>query len=104
MKRLEIEADEWSKKRGNYKEGDPKPHDLNLVLKKEFRSRRRPAPGLKLVDIVTNATRRAIVGNLKKQRWKRIPELMVRRSGSAFRCTPCKMIESPIGCIRTLKF
>jgi len=35
--------------------------------------------GLELVDIITNATRRALRGNLQQKGWGRIPQLMVHR-------------------------
>ena len=49
------------------------------VLKEDFTFSSAATPGLELVDIVTNATRRAIVGNLAKEGWVRIPELMIHR-------------------------
>jgi hypothetical protein len=79
MKRFEIEPDEWTKEMGNYREGDPKPLDLVAILKESFSFSAAAIPGLELVDIITNATRRAIVGNLGKEGWKRIPELMIHR-------------------------
>ncbi len=79
MARFETEPDEWTKKMGNIKEGDPKPLDLMAVLKENFTFSAAATPGLELVDIVTNATRRAIVGNLAEAGWARIPELMIHR-------------------------
>ncbi len=39
MARFEVEQDEWTKKMGKVKEGDPKPLDLMAVLKEDLRSR-----------------------------------------------------------------
>jgi hypothetical protein len=38
-----------------------------------------PDPGLELVDIVTNALRRALVGNLQPSGWSDLPALMIHR-------------------------
>jgi hypothetical protein len=35
---------------------------------------------LELVDIVTNAVRRALMGNLQMDAWKRLPSLMIHRN------------------------
>jgi hypothetical protein len=79
MQRFEVDADDWTKKMGNLKDGDPKPLDLLAVLKEDFTFSAAASPGLELVDIATNATRRAIVGNLGNEGWVRIPELMIHR-------------------------
>ena len=53
--------------------------DLRLLLKESFRFSSDPEPGLELVDIVTNATRRALAGNLQAAGWTGIPRLMINR-------------------------
>lgn len=53
--------------------------DLSLILKENFRFSKEVEPGLELVDIVTNATRRALMGNLGKAGWVNIPLLMIGR-------------------------
>jgi hypothetical protein len=53
--------------------------DLWLLLKESFRFSSDPEPGLELADIVTNATRRALAGNLQVGGWKGIPRLMIHR-------------------------
>lgn len=50
---------------------------LNLILDESFRFSSGNDPGLELVDIVTNATRRALKGNLSAQGWQDIPRLMI---------------------------
>jgi hypothetical protein len=40
--------------------------------------------GLELVDILTNGTRRALMGNLQRSGWIRIPELMIHRKGTSY--------------------
>ena len=51
--------------------------DLKLLMKESFRFSSDPEPGLELVDIVTNATRRALMGNLGRDGWLDIPRLMI---------------------------
>jgi hypothetical protein len=84
LARFEVDADDWTKEMANWKEGDPKPLDLLAVLKEDFTFSAAASPGLELVDIITNATRRALVGNLQKQGWVRIPELMIHRGGGQY--------------------
>jgi hypothetical protein len=62
-----------------WKEGDPEPLDLGLVIKESFTFSSEAKPELELVDIITNATRRALRGNLQRKGWGRIPQLMVHR-------------------------
>jgi hypothetical protein len=51
--------------------------NLRLLMKESFRFSSDPEPGLELVDIVTNATRRALIGNLGRSGWAGIPKLMI---------------------------
>lgn len=53
--------------------------DLKKVMS-DFRFSSEPEPGLELVDIVTNAVRRALMGNLQMDAWKRLPSLMIHRN------------------------
>jgi hypothetical protein len=55
--------------------------DLRRLLKESFRFSSEAEPGLELVDVVTNATRRALRGNLRVEGWQHIPPLMVHRKG-----------------------
>ena len=52
--------------------------DLSLLLA-DLRFSPGVEPGLELVDIVVNATRRALVGSLGEAGWRSIPQLMVHR-------------------------
>lgn len=54
--------------------------DLKMILKESFRFSADAEWGLELVDIVTNAVRRAIKGNLEHDGWKGIPGLMIHRT------------------------
>ncbi len=45
-----------------------------------FRFSSEPEPGLELVDIVTNALRRGLVGNLNEKGWLPLRGLMIHRS------------------------
>jgi hypothetical protein len=83
LKRFEIEADEFIRNMGSWKEGDPLPLDLKLILSESF-TFSLSSLGLELVDILTNGTRRALMGNLQKSGWVRIPELMIHRKGTSY--------------------
>ncbi len=54
--------------------------DLQLMYGESFRFSSEPEPGLELVDIVTNALRRALVGNLGESGWLPLRRLMVHSS------------------------
>jgi hypothetical protein len=54
--------------------------DLQLMYGESFRFLSDPEPGLELVDIVTNALRRALIGNLGELGWLPLRELMIHRS------------------------
>ena len=53
--------------------------DLHTLLTEHFRFSSEPEPGLEMVDILTNATRRALTGRLGPDGWKNIPRLMIHR-------------------------
>ncbi|MCK1412531.1 hypothetical protein IVB55_05740 [Bradyrhizobium sp. CW4] len=53
---------------------------LERIMGESIRFSSAPEPGLELVDIVTNATRRALVGNIGKTGWIHIPRLMIHVS------------------------
>ncbi len=53
--------------------------DLRLLLDESFSFSSGADFGLELVDIVTNATRRALKGNLAESGWAGIPTLMIDR-------------------------
>lgn len=54
--------------------------DLQLMFGESFRFSSEPEPGLELVDIVTNALRRGLVGNLDEAGWLPLRGLMIHRS------------------------
>lgn len=54
--------------------------NLQLVYGESFRFSSQPEPGLELVDIVTNALRRGLVGNLGEAGWLPLRSLMIHRS------------------------
>jgi hypothetical protein len=83
LARFEIEPTEFIRKMGNWSEGDPLPLDLKLMLT-DFKFSPSSTPGLELVDILSNATRRALMGNLQKEGWVRIPSLMIHRRGRSY--------------------
>ena len=53
--------------------------DVKKLMTENFRFSCAAEPGLELVDVLVNATRRALVGNLGIEGWRRIPELMIHR-------------------------
>lgn len=62
---------------------NPNTKGTNLrKMMKSLRFSSQPEPGLELVDIITNATRRALKGNLQRSGWRMLPELMVTRPGN----------------------
>lgn len=54
--------------------------DLQLMFRESFRFSTEAEPGLELVDIVTNALRRALIGNLDEKGWLPIRGIMIHRS------------------------
>jgi hypothetical protein len=58
---------------------DEKGIDLKLLLK-NIRFSTKPEEGLELVDILVNAIRRTLMGNLQKPGWKNIHRLMIHRN------------------------
>jgi len=54
--------------------------DVGKIMTESFRFSGVPEPGLELVDILVNATRRALVGNLALSGWANIRRLMIHRS------------------------
>jgi hypothetical protein len=58
--------------------GDREGTNLKLLLA-DVRFSAAAEPGLELVDIVVNATRRALAGSLGEAGWRGIPQLMIHR-------------------------
>lgn len=58
--------------------------DLRLLMKESFRFSSDPEPGLELVDIVTNATRRALMGRLDSSGWMSLPRLMIHNARAQY--------------------
>lgn len=54
--------------------------DLQKMFGESFRFSSEPEPGLELVDIVTNALRRGLIGNLGEAGWLPLRGLMIHRS------------------------
>ncbi|MEL7708216.1 hypothetical protein AAG593_00990 [Citromicrobium bathyomarinum] len=55
--------------------------NLQMMFGESFTFSSEPLPGLELVDIVTNALRRGLIGNLGEAGWLPIRELMIHRRG-----------------------
>lgn len=81
MKRFETPITPFQRKMARRKEDDNRPaYNLKMIFDEDFKFSKEPVPGLELVDIVTNATRRALVGNLRKEGWNEIPTLMIHQN------------------------
>jgi hypothetical protein len=77
FKRFEAPLPDWLPR----PEGDHEPTGTNirLLLMEHFRRSPDAEPGLELVDIVTNAARRALSGTLQIEGWSELPALMIHR-------------------------
>ena len=51
-----------------------------MMFGESFTFSSEPLPGLELVDIITNALRRGLIGNLGQAGWLPIRKLMIHRS------------------------
>jgi hypothetical protein len=81
---FETEADSFIRAMGGFKDGDPPPLDVKKIMTESLHFSPESKLGLELVDILTNATRRALVGNLQKPGWVRIPEMMIHRKDRSY--------------------
>lgn len=57
--------------------------DLKLLLR-DIRFSTKPEAGLEFVDILTNAVRRTLTGNLQKEGWQNIHRMMVHRNDETY--------------------
>jgi|CXWL01.1.fsa_nt_gi hypothetical protein len=55
--------------------------DLQLIFHEKFRFSHDVEPGLEMADILANATRRALVGNLRAEGWNSFAEMMLPKWG-----------------------
>jgi hypothetical protein len=53
--------------------------NIGQVMRESFRFSSNPEPGLEMIDVVANATRRALLGRLSPDGWRNIPRLMIHR-------------------------
>lgn len=77
------------------------PHEvglsLNLLLDESFKFSSTNDYGLELADIVINATRRALKGNLAPDGWREIPKLMIHRHGQYIKLRCISRSVKPVG-------
>ena len=73
---------------------DPKPINVKKLLSENFRFSDEAEPGLELVDVLTNALRRALTGNLREEGWDKLPCLMVHRPQHYFELISLQYIAS----------
>lgn len=84
MKSFEGELSPFWRAMTKPSERDAPGLDLGRILGESLRFSKLPEPGLELVDIVTNATRRALVGNLDRSGWADIPRIMIQVAESSY--------------------
>jgi len=53
--------------------------NVGQIVRRNFRFSSAPEPGLELVDVLTNAVRRAMRSSLGKRGWELMPQLMIER-------------------------
>lgn len=68
----------YDRKYGTLDENGQQSTDLTLLLK-DLNFSSEPEMGLELVDILVNAVRRAITGNLGIEGWRQIPRIIIHR-------------------------
>jgi hypothetical protein len=73
----------YDKHYGGKTEDGEKGTDLSLLLK-DIRFSPDKEPGLEFVDVLTNAIRRTLTGNLKRQGWQNIRNTMVHRKNESY--------------------
>lgn len=78
MARFDAQPDDFLRDQEGWQEGAP-PLDVGKLLEGSLKFSPASSKGLELVDIVTNATSRALKGNLQQNGWNRIPELMLAK-------------------------
>ncbi len=59
--------------------------DVRKLITEHFRFSGEAEPGLEMVDILANAVRRAMVGNLRREGWQNIRDLMIHRRTQCLR-------------------
>jgi hypothetical protein len=77
FEQFSVEATDWEVE--TFKIKDRRVTAIRPIMTKSFRFSSDAEPGLELVDIVVNATRRALRGNLSSDGWKDIPRIMIHR-------------------------
>jgi hypothetical protein len=88
MKRFEMALPEWASRPPGSTEKVA--WDTRLILKEDLRFAGEPTPGLELVDILVNAVRRALVGNLQPDGFAPIASLMTSVRGQ---CLPLLVLN-----------
>jgi hypothetical protein len=84
MKRFEMPMTDFLRAHAKHSDDGSPPMNIQMIIGEDFRFCADPEPGIELVDIITNATRRAIVGNLGIDGWRDIPTLMIHISGPSY--------------------
>jgi hypothetical protein len=77
-RKFSTELDEFHKSLNPGRQSD-EGTDIKKIITDSFRFSPQAEPGLELVDILTNAVRRGMMGNLERGGWKDIPSLMLHR-------------------------
>jgi hypothetical protein len=85
MERFQMDVPEWAPREAIPKGREARALNLRLTLMEDFKFCGQPKPGLELVDILVNAVRRALIGNLQPAGFSRIASLMMTERGQCLR-------------------
>ena len=77
-RKFSIQLDEFHKGLRPNRDTD-EGSDIKTIMTESLLFSPKAEPGLELVDILTNAVRRGMMGHLEREGWKDIPSLMLHR-------------------------
>ena len=80
MKRFEIPLTPFLRQHRRSKDNGAPAMNFAMILGEHWMFSKDPEPGIELVDIITNATRRALIGHLGRSGYRDIPTLMIHRN------------------------
>ena len=95
MKRFEIPLTQFLRKHRRSKDTGAPAMNLEMILGEHLKFSKDPEPGIELVDIITNATRRALIGHLKASGYRDIPTLMIHRNPAPY-IKMVSLLETPV--------
>jgi hypothetical protein len=95
MKRYEIPLTPFLRRHRRTKDTGAPAMNLAMILGEHLTFSKDAQPGLEMVDITTNATRRALVGHLGKSGYGDIPTLMIHRNPTPY-INLMSLLETPL--------